>query len=38
MQERAMYKSFSWEDSADRYEAAYEKALEIKKSKDKMNQ
>jgi starch synthase len=36
MQERAMHKSFSWEDSAERYEAAYEKAQEIKKSKDKM--
>lgn len=34
MQKRAMMKSFSWEDSAARYEVAYDKAIEIKKAKD----
>ncbi len=33
MQKCAMQKSFSWEDSAARYEAAYDKAIEIKKTK-----
>ena len=31
MQKRAMQKSFSWEDSAKRYEAAYEHAISLKK-------
>ena len=35
MQKRAMQRSFSWEDSAKRYEAAYEQALTIKKERDK---
>ncbi|MCK5816378.1 MAG: glycogen/starch synthase, partial [Candidatus Marinimicrobia bacterium] len=33
MQRRAMQKSFSWKDSAKRYEAAYEHAIQIKKNK-----
>ena len=34
MQKRAMKRSFSWKDSAERYEAAYERALLMKKEKD----
>jgi len=34
MQQNAMQKSFSWKDSVTRYEAAYDKAIEIKKTKE----
>ncbi len=34
MQKRAMSKSFSWKDSAAKYEVAYDKAIELKKKKD----
>jgi len=30
-----MLRSFSWDDSARRYETAYEQALTIKKERDK---
>jgi starch synthase len=36
MQKRAMKKSFSWKESAERYETAYERAIAIKKEKDKI--
>ena len=35
MQKRAMQRSFSWEESAKRYETAYEHAIAIKKERDK---
>ncbi|MCD6336604.1 MAG: glycogen synthase GlgA [Candidatus Marinimicrobia bacterium] len=35
MQKRAMQKSFSWDDSAKRYETAYDQALAIKKEHEK---
>ncbi|MCF7832038.1 MAG: glycogen synthase GlgA [Candidatus Marinimicrobia bacterium] len=36
MQNRAMQKSFSWKDSAKRYEMAYENAIEKKKKHDRI--
>ncbi len=36
MQKRAMKKSFSWKDSAERYEEAYERAIALKKERDKL--
>ncbi len=33
MQKRAIQRSFSWKDSANRYETAYEHAIQIKKNK-----